>query len=166
MGPVIISLGANLGDRRRQLDLACRRLQESGFRVRRRSSLYLTRPWGGAPGPHYLNALVEATSSAASPLATLERCRAVEAGFGRDRRLPYHPRRLDVDLIAIGDLKLDHPRLKLPHPHWGRRDFVIMALIELGLPPPAVPEGRPPRQPLLRLLAEAPGCIAGKMPWT
>ena len=51
----------------------------------------------------------------------------VERIFGRDRdrEIRWGPRRLDLDLIAFGDIRCSVPGLDLPHPRAQERPFVM-----------------------------------------
>ena len=73
--PVFLGLGSNLGDREAALEGALGRLDARGFRVTRRSSLWLTEPVGGPPQGWFLNAVAEG-ETALGPEALLEACLA------------------------------------------------------------------------------------------
>ena len=134
MEDVLIALGGNVGDVRanfdRAVDLLC---GDSDVRLIRRSSDYLTPPWGKTDQPAFSNACIE-IETVLSPHALLERGQAVEKALGRDRKNDVHwgPRTIDVDLIAYDDITLDEPDLKLPHPHLFERAFVLVPLAEIA----------------------------------
>lgn len=102
------------------------------------SDLHDTTPIGGPPDqPRYCNAVVlveglngPATERAA--LALLDLLQALERHFGRNRRVEqrWGPRTLDLDLLFWGEVRLDHPRLVLPHPRFHLRTFVLEPLLE------------------------------------
>ncbi|MBI3737138.1 2-amino-4-hydroxy-6-hydroxymethyldihydropteridine diphosphokinase [Candidatus Sumerlaeota bacterium] len=167
MERIILSLGSNLGCRRAALDCACGLIGRRGVRIVRQSSLYWTRPLtlpGGGAQPEYLNAAVE-VRAAMHPLELLHHCRAVEREMGRVRRTKWEARRIDIDLIFFGGLKLDHPDLTLPHPQWRERDFVLAPLIDLDMIPPGWPAARS-RGMLLESLARAERHIRVSFPWS
>jgi 2-amino-4-hydroxy-6-hydroxymethyldihydropteridine diphosphokinase len=56
----------------------------------------------------------------------------VEKFFGRKRSFKNAPRTLDIDIIFFDDLKVDKKNLKIPHPHWMKRDSVIIPLIHIN----------------------------------
>ncbi|WP_392351941.1 2-amino-4-hydroxy-6-hydroxymethyldihydropteridine diphosphokinase [Parasynechococcus sp.] len=126
-----------------------------GFRW---SDLIDTDPVGGPPDqPRYCNAVVlveglngPATERAA--LALLDLLQALERHFGRNRRVEqrWGPRTLDLDLLFWGEVRLDHPRLVLPHPRLHLRAFVLEPLLQ------AMQGAAPPRSPD-RPGSEAPG---------
>ncbi|MCE5230384.1 2-amino-4-hydroxy-6-hydroxymethyldihydropteridine diphosphokinase [bacterium] len=132
--PIILGLGGNLGPVREAFDQAIRLLGRLGVTVENRSRLYHARPWGVPDQPDYLNAAI-AVRTRLRPLELLWLCLHVEATLGRRRRLRWGPRRIDVDLLLYGNLVMNHPRLKLPHPRIARRDFVLQPIMDLGIPP-------------------------------
>ena len=101
------------------------------------SALLETAPVGPVEQPRYLNAVVlvdglpvEPTETAA--LQLLDRLHQLERMFGRDRVLEqrWGPRTLDLDLLFWGELRMEHPRLVLPHPRQHLRAFVMEPLLQ------------------------------------
>ena len=101
------------------------------------SALLETAPVGPVEQPRYLNAVVlvdglpvEPTETAA--LQLLDRLHQLERMFGRDRVLEqrWGPRTLDLDLLFWGELRMEHPRLVLPHPRLHLRAFVMEPLLQ------------------------------------
>ena len=131
MAPVFLALGSNLGHRERALDEGLRLLDARGFRVRRRSSIWLTAPVGGPPQGDYLNAVVEG-ETALSPEELLRACLDTEKDLGRVRLERNGPRTLDVDILFYGDLRRDEPGLVIPHPRLHERLFVLAPLAEIA----------------------------------
>ncbi len=43
----------------------------------------------------------------------------------------YRDREIDIDIILIDDMRIDSPRLQVPHPRMLERDFVMIPLREL-----------------------------------
>ena len=126
-----IALGANLGDCRATLEGALAVLDASpGIRVLARSRWYRTAPVG-PPQPDYVNgcALLAVTLE---PEDLLERLLATERRFGRVRGERWGPRSLDLDLLLVGDQRLNGPRLTLPHPRLRERAFVLVPLAEIA----------------------------------
>jgi len=127
---VVFALGANLGDPLSALRGAVGRLAGE-LRGARVSAVYETPPEGGADQPPYLNAVV-AGEGAMTPLGALDLARALEAEAGRKRPHPGAPRTLDVDVLFVGDQVVDGPDLRLPHPRWRVRDFVVVPLLDVA----------------------------------
>ncbi len=129
MIPVAIALGCNLGDRETHLGLAVARLGQVLADVRV-SSWYDTPPVD-APPPRFLNGALTARTTL-GPEALVERLLAIERDAGRTRPFPHAPRTLDVDLILYGDLVIDEPGLRVPHPRFRQRRFVLEPLAEIA----------------------------------
>jgi len=130
---VAVALGSNLGDRHEHMRWACDRLSRLLTGVRT-SSVIETPPFEvpdpDAQGP-YLNAvLTGATALSADQL--LAELQALEAERGRARTHRNAARTLDLDLILFGDAVLDQPALKVPHPRFRERAFVLAPLAEVA----------------------------------
>lgn len=127
--PVVIALGANLGDAAGRLDAAVDDLADDLDGVRR-APFVTTDPVGGPEQPRFTNSVVLATT-ALSPQALLARLHAVEARHGRVREVRWGARTLDLDLIQYGDpasgsdVVSEDPQLLLPHPRAHERGFVL-----------------------------------------
>ena len=124
-----IALGANLGPRARTLHSAIRALETLGA-VEQISSFYETPPLG-PPQPAYLNAAV-LLSTTLRPEVLLAKLHEIEAMHGRERREKWGPRRLDLDLIALGTIERRESAPLLPHPEAHRRAFVLVPLAEIA----------------------------------
>lgn len=143
---VYFSLGSNLGDRRRTILAAIRMMGEAfsaleGHECRPLSvsSIIETEPWGFESENRFLNCAVCFTLSI-SPLDILHAVKNIEAALGRENREPvydsdgrriYSSRPIDIDILLYGDLNLDTPELKIPHPRMWEREFVLIPLKEI-----------------------------------
>ena len=139
MTEACIGLGSNIGDRVAYMRAAVDGLGEVGT-VEAASSLYETAPIGGPPQDPYLN-MVVVLGTDLGPAELLERCRAIEDAAGRERPSPAAPRTLDLDLLLYGDISIDEPGLRVPHPRMLGRRFVIEPLLEVR-PKASLPDGR------------------------
>ena len=128
--PVAIALGSNLGDRQAHLDFAISRLRNhlSDLRV---SSFHETAPVGVAAQPRFLNAAATGSTTMSAP-ELLELLLAIEYDRGRERPHPGAARTLDLDLIFYGNQIIEEPNLKVPHPRFRERGFVIEPLNEIA----------------------------------
>jgi 2-amino-4-hydroxy-6-hydroxymethyldihydropteridine diphosphokinase len=124
-------IGTNLGDRLAHLQLAVDALAAAeGVHVVAVSPVYETDPVGGPEQPDYLNAVV-AVDTASTPRALLELAHAVESAADRVRTVHWGPRTLDVDVLLVGDERIDEPDLVVPHPRMEERAFVLVPLADL-----------------------------------
>jgi len=128
-----LGLGSNQGDRLAALAAARGALaRRSGLSVVASSSAYETAPQGEVlDQPDFLNACL-AIDTELDPEELLDACKAIERALGRAPGAPRHgPRRIDIDLLLLGDLEHRSPRLTLPHPEVTSRRFVLEPLLEL-----------------------------------
>ncbi len=130
-----------------------------GTRVATCSSLYASAPLD-APGPDYVNAVVELDTALAAD-ALLRALHAIEARHGRERSTPNAPRTLDLDLLLYGDERSDDPRLALPHPRLHLRAFVLKPLLEIA-PAIEAPGLGPLAQWLQRVREQRTGLLDAK----
>lgn len=128
-----IALGANLGDRRGNIEAALARLGgTAGVRVVKVSGLMENPAVGGPAGsPTFLNAVAEVETSL-SATGLLEVLLAVEKSLGRVREERWGPRAIDLDLVLYGDQVIDEPGLTVPHPLMHERRFVLGPLAEIA----------------------------------
>ncbi|MFJ2032884.1 2-amino-4-hydroxy-6-hydroxymethyldihydropteridine diphosphokinase [Streptosporangium sp. NPDC087985] len=137
---VVLALGSNLGDRFETLQGALDSLFDApGLDFVAVSPVYETDPVGGPEQGPYLNAVVIAQTTL-DPWTLLERAQGEEDAFGRVRTERWGARTLDVDLIMVGDVVSDDPRLTLPHPRAHERAFVLVPWLRVD--PDAVLSGR------------------------
>ncbi len=132
-----IGIGANLGDRLATMREAVARLSRVST-VLARSHVYETAPVGGPPQGDYLNAAVLVDYNG-EPLALLDELLRIEAELGRERYVRWGPRTVDLDLLWIEGLVVEHPRLFVPHPRLAERAFALVPLLEVA------PGARDPR---------------------
>jgi 2-amino-4-hydroxy-6-hydroxymethyldihydropteridine diphosphokinase len=99
--------------------------------VVKKSSLYRSAPIGHAAQPDFVNAVAQLETGlpAARLLAELQE---LEARHGRQRSFANAPRTLDLDILLYGELSLDSPDLKIPHPRMHQRAFVLRPLLEIA----------------------------------
>jgi 2-amino-4-hydroxy-6-hydroxymethyldihydropteridine diphosphokinase len=128
----LLGLGSNVGERRAQLQRAVDALPGAGVEVIACSSTYDTDPVGEVPDQAcFLNACIQ-VETRLEPLALLDVVKGVERTLGRDADGVRHgPRAIDIDILSLGDLVVDHPRMTLPHAQLLSRRFVLIPALEL-----------------------------------
>jgi 2-amino-4-hydroxy-6-hydroxymethyldihydropteridine diphosphokinase len=138
---VYLGLGSNLGDRLEHLQEAVDGIARvPGIAVTGVSGVYATTPVGGPEQPDYLNAVV-ALETALSAHEILDLAQQLEVRARRVRSERWGPRTLDVDVLLVGDERVDDPDLVVPHPRMAERAFVVVPLADLE---PAWADRRPP----------------------
>ena len=128
-----LSLGTNLGDKRKNITEAIKNIGELVGDVVRQSALYETEPWGFRSDNRFVNAAV-CVDTQLSPRRLLEVTQRIEMEMGRTLKSAggeYHDRIIDIDILLYGDMHIDEPDLKIPHPLMHERDFVMTPLNEI-----------------------------------
>lgn len=133
MHKVYLSLGTNLGNRKRNIREAIEKIEELIGVVERQSALYETKPWGFSSPNDFINACV-LVETVMAPRQLLEATQRIEREMGRTLKSAngeYHDRIIDIDILMYDDLKVDEPDLKIPHPLMEEREFVMVPLKEI-----------------------------------
>lgn len=130
---VYLSLGSNLGERKKILEEALQLLEMKVGHVDRVSSFYETEPWGFFSSNKFIN-VCACCFTKLSPRELLDVTQQIEIELGRTRKSfdgEYHDRLIDIDILLYDDLRIDEPDLKIPHPYMKERDFVMKPLKEI-----------------------------------
>ena len=126
-----VGLGANVGPREvtllRAVDLLA---EEDDVEVLAVSQLRETDPVGIVDQPRFLNGVAQIETSL-PPRGLLELLLRIEQSLGRIREERWGPRTVDLDLLVYGDLTVDEPGLRVPHPRLHERRFALEPLAEL-----------------------------------
>ena len=127
-----LSLGSNLGNKKKNLEDALSLIGDLVGHVCRVSSFIETEPWGFDSKNTFLNAacLVE---TALTPEQCLNITQKIERELGRKAKSvdSYEDRPIDIDLLSYDNLNINTPELTLPHPRMHEREFVMIPLKEI-----------------------------------
>jgi len=128
-----VALGSNLGDREANLRRAIQLVNATPNVRLVRASSYYDNPAVGGPGgsPAFLNAAAEFETTLGSH-ALLNRLLEVEKEMGRERRVKWEARPIDLDLLLYGDQIISSQELVVPHPLMHERRFVLQPLAEIA----------------------------------
>ena len=128
---VFISLGSNLGDRKKNIRDALLLLSgDQRIELGKLSGLYETEPRDFRDQPRFLNCVVKLKTDL-PPESLLAFCQETERTLGRVRTVRSGPRIIDLDILAYGQQVIETPRLMVPHPKLSERRFVLEPLCEL-----------------------------------
>lgn len=120
-----IALGSNMGDRKAYLDGAVEALRSRrDCRIRKVSSYLETEPYGGVEQDDFLNGVLE-MDTLLSPEELLEVLHQIEQKAGRERKIHWGPRTLDLDILLYDDQIVDCENLQIPHSQMHLRSFVL-----------------------------------------
>jgi len=142
MRQVLIAVGANTpgawGGPAASIARSIAELDRRGAKIKARSRIYLTRPYGGVDQPPFLNGVVS-VATRLGPVALYNLLKRLEKEAGRRRGPVNGPRPLDLDIICYYGLVIGWPvrrrsrgKLILPHPEAHRRVFVLEPLREVA----------------------------------
>jgi 2-amino-4-hydroxy-6-hydroxymethyldihydropteridine diphosphokinase len=128
---VFLSLGSNMGDRKKNIIEAWKELDRI-LKDINKSSIYETEPLYYTDQPLFLNAVISGFTDL-SCFELLKVTQEIEKKLGRDRskELKMGPRPLDIDLLLYNTLIINSEDLILPHPRLKERRFVLVPLLEL-----------------------------------
>lgn len=133
---IVVAVGGNLphpdcGSAQETCRAALRAMAARGVTIAACSRFYETAPVPPSDQPRFVNAVaaVDTRLGAADLLGLLH---AVEAEFGRVRRLRNEARVLDLDLIAYGRHVSEAGEWpELPHPRMHERGFVLIPMRDI-----------------------------------
>ena len=129
-----IALGSNVGDPLANLKAARAEIDRilGAEPPLLASRIYETEPVDCEPGAaSFMNAVVEIGFNAGPPQLLAE-LRQIERQLGRPSVHPRNVSRIiDLDLLYLGDLQIDTPELRLPHPRMHERAFVLQPLADI-----------------------------------
>ena len=127
-----LGVGSNLGDRRKNIKLAVKKISAlEDTRIIKESRLFDFMPVGGPAGQrNYLNAALKIQTKI-SPINLLKKLKKIENELGRVPAARFGPRIIDLDILLYGDRFMKNRRLTIPHPRMFNRDFVIKPLKEV-----------------------------------
>lgn len=138
---VYFSLGANIGNRRQNIEDAIAMMDKAfGRKYLRLSSFVETDPWEFESEDKFLNCAV--VYSLDLPCRQiLQICKDIESRLGRECHAPeydedgkriYRSRIIDIDILFYGSERIDEPDLAVPHHRMKERDFVMVPLREIA----------------------------------
>ncbi len=102
-----------------------------GCKVLRRSSFYRTEPVGLLDQDWFVNAVIE-IRTALSARVLMQVLQAIENKMGRQRSEMWGPRIIDLDILLYGQEIIQENNLKIPHPEFYKRRFVLEPLNEIA----------------------------------
>lgn len=147
-----IAVGSNMGDSRGHIAKALGQLEKhKDIQVMKVSGLLETLPYGGVEQENFVNGMFE-IRTLLTPEELLRELHKIEASEGRERKIHWGPRTLDLDIIFYDDLIYSSEDLVIPHVDMENRYFVLKPLSELA------PNFRHPitHKTVAQMLAELP----------
>ena len=127
-----VAFGSNLGDKEKFIDEAIEALSNlPQINIVAISDKIVTEPYGNVEQDVFLNGVmkIETLLPADELFQILQK---VEEHAGRERKIHWGPRTLDLDIIFYDDDIISEDDLIVPHPDMKNRDFVLKPLMQIA----------------------------------
>lgn len=130
---VYLGIGSNLGERAENVLLATSKISKIlNVKFVSLSTLYETK--GSTPQHKYINAVCKVTTTL-EPKVLFEHIAEIEKQidlkFGNVSKPKENLRIIDIDILHYGSLLYEQHGIKIPHPEWRSRMFVLYPLSQL-----------------------------------
>ncbi len=125
---VVLGIGGNIGNVKmifNKLFLAFK--NDSRFDIQSTAPILKNPPFGYENQDYFFNSLIKIKTNL-SPISILNAMQRYENRFHRKRSFRNAPRTLDIDIIFFDKLKINYPRLIIPHKDWSNRPSVTIPL--------------------------------------
>jgi len=131
---VFLSIGSNLGNKRKNIELVKLNLEKNNIKIIKSSKNYETLSWPDKKKPTFINIALKIKTHL-SPQDLIKKCLYIEKKLGRLRNRKNEPRICDIDIIdydkmIVKDTKRQN--LTIPHPEMHKRNFVLLPLFEIA----------------------------------
>ncbi len=129
-----IAIGSNLGDKKKNIELAKSKLQSNNIKIIKSSNNYETLSWPNKRKPKFINVVIKIKTNL-SPIKLMQRCLNIEKELGRKRNNKNEPRTCDIDIVDYDQkvIKMNKSfTLNIPHPEMHKRNFVLLPLFEIA----------------------------------
>ena len=129
---VYLSLGSNIGNKRKNLLEAIRKIGElENTEVVKSSTILETEPFGYLEQDNFLNAGLE-VKTLMTAQEFLKEILQIELDMGRVREIKWGPRIIDIDILFYDKEIIEEDNLAVPHPWICEREFVLDPLSEIA----------------------------------
>lgn len=131
MNTIFLITGGNIGNRKRNLEVAATLIEEQIGEIIKSSNIYQTDAWGNTDQPVFYNQvhLVKSKLSAEKIIRIILK---IEEKMGRVRTIKNAARIIDIDILFFNNEIIEQPDLIIPHPEIINRRFVLIPLTELA----------------------------------
>jgi 2-amino-4-hydroxy-6-hydroxymethyldihydropteridine diphosphokinase len=124
-------LGTNLGNKKQNLEEVAVQLTQKAGQIIKHSSIYETLPWGVEDQPSYWNQVL-LLQTTLLPQELLQINNEIEKELGRERRIRWESRIIDIDILYYNDFVIETATLSIPHPRIASRRFTLVPLAEMA----------------------------------
>ncbi|HZW98188.1 MAG TPA: 2-amino-4-hydroxy-6-hydroxymethyldihydropteridine diphosphokinase [Bacillota bacterium] len=135
LNSVFLGIGTNLGDKKKNIELAFDKIEEQIGNITSISALYLSKPQGFDSENLFVNCAIH-IQTPLKPTEVLSETQSIEKDMGRKDKsedIGYADRIIDIDILFYNNLIINNSStLIIPHPHIQERDFVLKPLSEIA----------------------------------
>lgn len=131
MNKVFLITGGNIGDRKKNLQIAANSIEENIGHIIKSSSIYETEAWGNTNQHAFYNQ-VHIVESKHTAEEIIKKILQIEKEMGRIRTIKNAARIIDIDILFFNDEIINGSALTIPHKEISNRRFVLMPLNELA----------------------------------
>ena len=132
---VYLSLGSNLGNKKKNLEISKSLLISNDINIIKTSSIYKSNSWPNKNFPDYLN-IVLLVNTKLKLLELFDKVKFIEKLMGRTIRKRNYPRICDIDIIDFNGKSLITKKMNdkiiVPHERMHERNFVLLPLYEIN----------------------------------
>tara|TARA_Y100000590_G_scaffold460377_1_gene619524 strand:- start:1683 stop:2192 length:510 start_codon:yes stop_codon:yes gene_type:complete len=131
---VFLSIGSNLGNKKKNISLAKYKLEKNNIKILKSSKNYETLSWPDKKNPKFINVVIK-IKTFLSPKDLMKKCLQIEKELGRIRYKKNEPRTCDIDIIDYNKMVIKKTKklnLISPHPKMHIRSFVLLPLFEIA----------------------------------
>lgn len=127
-----IAFGSNMGDSEKYIADALKGLsKDTKCKILKMSDIIRTKPYGGVEQADFYNGVLE-MDTLYTEGELLDRLHELEQAAGRERKIHWGPRTLDLDIIFYDKLVYEDDRLCIPHADMQNRDFVLKPMVQIA----------------------------------
>ena len=130
MNKAYLITGGNIGDRKKNLNLAAGFIEERIGDILKSSLLYETAAWGNTDQPSFYNQ-VHLIKTSLSPENLMSSILSIEKEMGRIRSEKNAARTIDIDILFYNSEIIQTSSVVVPHKEIQNRKFVLRPLLEL-----------------------------------
>jgi len=128
---IFLLLGTNLGNRDVNLSMARGHIGNKIGTILESSNIYETAAWGKEDQPDFLNQVVRLNTHL-DPHTLMETLLWIETTLGRQRKVKWGERIIDLDILFYEDTVVNDEQLTIPHEGIPFRRFTLLPLNEIA----------------------------------
>ena len=133
----VLLLGSNLGNKKENINLALKKLEEANCKILNKTNFLNTKPIEFVSCNNFCN-IATSIVILFSPIKLLKIIKVIEKEMGRDLDSKdlggYNDRIIDIDIVTFGSIHFSSDKLIIPHTkHENEREFSKKLLLELEI---------------------------------